>query len=468
MIEYSSRAYESAGPPPFAEDAEKALLGAVLMNNEALKKLTSTLRSSDFYVPAHQKVFYAIVELANRKIAVDAITLADELSRRGQLDEIGGRPFLSDLVNGVISSANVEVHTSIILEKARKRRRIELLHRGIELSRNGSTEEEFSSLLADLQNTRYKSVSKEYFMDAMPPKNLEIETLVPNFAFAGCVTLVAGKSGTMKSLMSQWLLNKAGIPSLYVVDFDLSNHAFHVRQNAMQNKCVVPVAVNPDASFDPTFGSERFWQGLGEKVKQHHARVVVFDTVLDFLSGEYNRAGDLNFPLQKCREFAARNNVAEVWITHTKKTAWDRDELTLADVSDSRVLVTKSDLVLLFQTAQSARKPGAFLLKVGMAKNRLGKLSDAITYRVDTPESDALGHFDFIESNETFPRRMSAAVAGAIVDLEDLLRDGPRPAKDIEEQMKAKEHSPKIIRSAREEICKKPVKVGDIWFWELK
>lgn len=461
-------ACEIEGPPPFAEDAEKAVLGAILVDKEALRKLTSTLSPSDFYVTAHQEIFQSIIELANRKIAVDTITLANELARRGQLDEIGGRFFLSDLMNGVISSANVEVHTSIILEKARKRRRIELFHQGLELSRNGSTEEEFSSLLADLHNTRNKSLSKELFVDAMPPENLEIETLVPNFASAGCVTLVAGKSGTMKSLLTQWLLNKAGIPSLYIVDFDLSNHAFHVRQNAMQNRCVIPIAVNPDVGFDPTFGSERFWQGLGEKVKQHQARVVVFDTVLDFLSGEYNRAGDLNMPLQKCREFAAKHNVAQVWITHTKKTAWDHDELTLADVSDSRVLVTKSDLVLLFQTAQSARKPGSLLLKVGMAKNRLGKLADAIIYRVDTPDNDALGQFDFIESKEEFPQRLSAAVADAIADLEELLRDGQRPAKDVEEQMKSKGHSSKIIRSAREGICKKPEKIGGAWFWELR
>lgn len=95
-------ANEIDGPPPFALDAERAVLGAILMDNEALKRLTSSLKSSDFYVGAHQNIFHSIMELANRNIAIDAITLADELSRRGQLDEIGGRPFLSDLMNGTI------------------------------------------------------------------------------------------------------------------------------------------------------------------------------------------------------------------------------------------------------------------------------------------------------------------------------------------------------------------------------
>ncbi|MDA0986188.1 MAG: replicative DNA helicase [Bacteroidetes bacterium] len=103
--------------PPQATDIEMAVLGAMLIEKEAITKTIDLLDSDSFYKPAHQKIFLAMSSLFERSEAVDAITVVEELRRRGELDGIGGASFIADLTISVSSAANVEYHAKIILEK---------------------------------------------------------------------------------------------------------------------------------------------------------------------------------------------------------------------------------------------------------------------------------------------------------------------------------------------------------------
>jgi len=111
--------------PPQAIEVEQAVLGAMLLDREAIGGALEIIDQSCFYKPAHSKIFSAMVSLYDRNEPVDLITLAEELSKRNQLEEVGGRDVLLDLTDSVATSANIEYHSKIVLEKATLRKLIQ-------------------------------------------------------------------------------------------------------------------------------------------------------------------------------------------------------------------------------------------------------------------------------------------------------------------------------------------------------
>jgi replicative DNA helicase len=107
------------------------VLGAMLIEREAIPKAIEVLPDDAFYDPRHARIYDAILGLFEKGHPVDMITLADELKRRGQLDAIGGAYFLSDLTTRVATAANVEYHARIIAEKSILRKLIETLSSNI-------------------------------------------------------------------------------------------------------------------------------------------------------------------------------------------------------------------------------------------------------------------------------------------------------------------------------------------------
>jgi replicative DNA helicase len=104
--------------PPQNIEAEISVLGAVLQDPAALLKTMEVLRPVDFYKEAHRKIFSACVDLFDRNEPVDLVTLANELMRRKQLEEVGGASALSALVDAVPTAANVGYHARIVKDKA--------------------------------------------------------------------------------------------------------------------------------------------------------------------------------------------------------------------------------------------------------------------------------------------------------------------------------------------------------------
>ena len=104
--------------PPQNLEAEISVLGAVLQDPQALLKATEILRPEHFYKEAHRKIFGVCEELFKRSEPVDLVTVANELMRRKQLEEVGGASTLSTLVDAVPTAANVAHHARIVKDKA--------------------------------------------------------------------------------------------------------------------------------------------------------------------------------------------------------------------------------------------------------------------------------------------------------------------------------------------------------------
>jgi replicative DNA helicase len=104
--------------PPQNLDAEQSILGAILIDNEALPKVLEILDPGDFYKLTHKKIFNAMTDLFDKNEPIDLITLTDQLKRKDELDAIGGLSYLSSLVDMTPTSANIRYHSKIVREKA--------------------------------------------------------------------------------------------------------------------------------------------------------------------------------------------------------------------------------------------------------------------------------------------------------------------------------------------------------------
>ncbi|MCK4512736.1 hypothetical protein KAW64_13410, partial [bacterium] len=102
--------------PPQAHEAEVAVLGAMMLDEEAIGAGAELLTSESFYTDAHRKIFAAVMDLFSKSEAVDLVTLTQALKRRKHLDDIGGAAYLSTLLGSVATAANVRYHAKIVLE----------------------------------------------------------------------------------------------------------------------------------------------------------------------------------------------------------------------------------------------------------------------------------------------------------------------------------------------------------------
>jgi len=105
-------------PLPHNLEAERSILGAVLLDNHALNAAVERLRTDDFFLPQHRRIFERMVQLAEKQLAIDTITLMEDLARVGELEAAGGVPYLSQLADGLPRVTNVDHYARIVKEKA--------------------------------------------------------------------------------------------------------------------------------------------------------------------------------------------------------------------------------------------------------------------------------------------------------------------------------------------------------------
>jgi replicative DNA helicase len=131
---------------PHNLEAEKSVLGAILIQNEAFNSAAELIDAKDFYRDAHRRIFDKMVALNERGLAIDFVTLKEELARTGELDEVGGPAYVAALVDGVPRSANVGYYARIVKEKATLRN---LIHSASRIVTTAYEAEQDPDLLLD-------------------------------------------------------------------------------------------------------------------------------------------------------------------------------------------------------------------------------------------------------------------------------------------------------------------------------
>ena len=103
---------------PHNLEAERSVLGAILVHNDAFNLAAQIIDSRDFYRDAHRRIFDKMVGLNERHDAIDFVTLKEALARSGELEEVGGPAYVASLADGVPRATNVEYYARIVKEKA--------------------------------------------------------------------------------------------------------------------------------------------------------------------------------------------------------------------------------------------------------------------------------------------------------------------------------------------------------------
>lgn len=144
--------------PPQNIDAEKSLIGAILIDEEKLADVSEDVKSNDFYDKRHGVIYGAMMRLYEKHKPVDLLTLTDELKRKKELEAVGGSAYLSELTNYVPTAAHAEAYAELVAQKAVRRR---LIKASSDISELGYDEENSTAELLEKAEAELFSVSDQ-------------------------------------------------------------------------------------------------------------------------------------------------------------------------------------------------------------------------------------------------------------------------------------------------------------------
>ena len=249
--------------PPQNLDAEMAVLGSMLLQEEALVIASELVTDDTFYKDAHRKIFAAMIQLYREDVAVDLVTLTNELTRRNVLEEIGGPSYLATLVGVVPTAANIEHYCQIVKAKSTLRA---LIRTTTQIATECYEEVQDPAQLLDKAEQRiFEIASDKIKRDAIPVKDIvqsSIEQIDALYQHKGVITGVSTGYKELDQLLAGMhpadLIIVAGRPAM-----GKSSFAMGLAENAaMLYK--VPVAV---------FSLEMSKEHLVQRMLCSHARI---------------------------------------------------------------------------------------------------------------------------------------------------------------------------------------------------
>lgn len=166
--------------PPQDESAEMSTLGGMLLSKDAIADALQEIKGPDFYRHAHEQIFDAIISVYSRGEPADPIVVADELQRQGNLEKVGGAPYLASLIATVPTAANTAYYARIVRERATMRRLVEAGTRVTQLgyaADGGDVDELVNLAQAEIYAVSERNNSEDYVRvgDILDDANLEIE-----------------------------------------------------------------------------------------------------------------------------------------------------------------------------------------------------------------------------------------------------------------------------------------------------
>ncbi len=144
--------------PPQNLEAERSVLGSILLDNDPLHDIVLLLRVQDFYRDAHQVIYAAIRDLYDHNQGIDAVTLAEELKRRDQFDQVGGHDIITEIIESVPTAANAKYYANIVKEKAINRM---LIESSTEIIRDGYSNQFTAQELLESAERKVYSIAED-------------------------------------------------------------------------------------------------------------------------------------------------------------------------------------------------------------------------------------------------------------------------------------------------------------------
>jgi replicative DNA helicase len=241
--------------PPQNLEAEQSVLGGVLLEPEALSRVLEVMSGDDFYREAHRKIFSAMLDLYQKGIPVDLITLTEALQNKGQMEEVGGVSYLTSLTDAIPSAVNVDVYARIIREKSILRR---LIHRATEIASKGYgfggsaedlldeaeksifeiSEDKINPLVYPLQSIITESIStlellyeRKEIVSGVPSGFTQLDQMTSGFQNSDLV-IIAGRPSMGKTAFALNIARNAAVDQeipVVVFSLEMSRHQLALR-----------------------------------------------------------------------------------------------------------------------------------------------------------------------------------------------------------------------------------------------
>ena len=221
--------------PPQNVDAEMSVLGGMMLSKDAIADVIEILRSADFYRPAHASVYEVVIELFGRGEPADAVTVGAELKKKGELERIGGLPYLHTLVATVPTAANAAYYARIVREQAQLRSLVEAGTRIVQLGyttdaadveglNNLAQSEGFAiseqrqttdyttleEIVPDLYEELERNANRDGGLDGVPTGFSELDSKL-NGLRAGQMIIIAARPGGGKSTLAMDICRSAAV-----------------------------------------------------------------------------------------------------------------------------------------------------------------------------------------------------------------------------------------------------------------
>lgn len=333
--------------PPHSMEAEQSVLGALLIDNASMGRVSDLLRADDFYRHQHSTIFGAIGAMLDARQAVDIVTLHEKLEASGQAEQCGGMVYLNSLAQSVPSAASIRQYAEIVRDRALRRRLIAMTDEIATMAFNGGAvpvttllsdvEEKFAELQREQQRKLPDRRVPLLRLDALQEASHSIRWLIKHVVPAESIGMMFGGSGTFKSFISldlalhvahglPWLGRRTKQGSVIYIAAEGGAglwpriDAWHRSRNLRWSGLpftVVPVAVD--------LGTEA-WRVVdaAQAIGQTPALVVV-DTLSQTFGGEENSAAEMAAYLRALgARFRALWNCAVLVIHHSGHLATER------------------------------------------------------------------------------------------------------------------------------------------------
>lgn len=355
------------------EAAEQAVLGGMLMSRDAITDVLSVLqKGSDFYLPKHEQIFDAIIEVYGNRLPVDAVTVAAELRKRGDLRKIGNYAYLHTLIAATPSAANAGYHAETVRDLAKRRRVHQLAWQVAQATRTDVTQTEdlqeaYNRLIAEVADydrpggAKWNFVSGARFVLDVPETPPAVWGEGSDVLWAeGEALMIAAPQGVGKTTLAFQLVRARLELQPDVLGYKVAPTRSKVLYLAMDRpsqaqraaarlfreddqvllgqRLVVWTGPPPgDMAQDPTI--------LAEMCKQAGADTVVVDSLKDAavgLSGD-----DIGAAYNRARQLAIAEGVQILELHHTRKAGSNGTEPnTIADVYGSTWLTSGAGSVI--------------------------------------------------------------------------------------------------------------------------
>ncbi len=261
--------------PPQDLGAEQGVLGGMMLSKDAIADVVEKLRSNDFYRPAHELIYEAIIDLYGRGEPADFVTVADALREKGNLEKVGGAPYLADLIDAVPTAANAGFYAEIVAERATLRRLVEAGTRIVQLgfaADGGEVEAAVNEAQAQVYSVTDRTKSEDYvklsevieptmdFIEMLQSRGGQVNGVPTGFAefdeltqglHPGQMIIFAGRPAMGKTTLGMDVLRSAAIHNgMASVIFSLEMDRQEIMMRIMAAEAQVPMSRLRDGTVD--------------------------------------------------------------------------------------------------------------------------------------------------------------------------------------------------------------------------